>query len=317
MKAARLLEYGTRLVPDDVPIPAIARDEILVKVRSTGVNHLDLVEASGALRQMLAIVLPWIPGHEFAGVVDRVGQDTAGWAPGDLVFGIAGMGTYAEYLAAKPATVARKPANLSFEEAASVPIAALTAWQALFTHGHLGSGQTILVHGAAGAVGAYAVQLASHAGATVIATARREDEDYVRSIGASQVIDYRTERFESALQDKVDVVLDLIGGETQARSFAVVKEGGVLVSTTQPVSQGEAAKHGVSGLMMRLAPTAEGLRTIAGLLQDKALRPDVATVYPLRDASQAWADFAADRSPGPSGAVRRKPHGKVVLRVDE
>jgi NADPH:quinone reductase-like Zn-dependent oxidoreductase len=179
------------------------------------------------------------------------------------------------------------------------------------------SGQTILVHGGAGAVGAYAVQLASHAGVTVIATARGDDEEYVRSIGASRVIDYRADRFENALKDKVDVVLDLIGGEIQARSFAVLKEGGVLVSTTQPVSQEETAKHRVSGLMMRLAPTGEELRTIAGLLEDETIRPDVASVYALSDASQAWADFAANLSPGGSGAMRRKSHGKVVLRVDQ
>src|SRR5882724_8091988 len=158
MKAVRLLDYGGQLVFDEIPTPAIAGDEILVKIKSTAVNHLDLVKASGKARQILPIDLPWIPGHEFSGIVEQTGSDIAAYAPGDAVFGISGMGAYAEYLAVKPATVARKPSNLSFEEAASVPVAAETAWQGIFTHGHLEKGQTILIHGGAGAVGAYAVQ---------------------------------------------------------------------------------------------------------------------------------------------------------------
>src|ERR1700760_1653463 len=254
MKAVRVLEYGGQLVFDDVPTPTIARDEILVKVKSTAVNHLDLVKASGAARQILPIDLPWIPGHEFSGIVEQVGSDVAAYVPGDAVFGANGTGAaYAEYLAVKPALIARKPSNLSFEEAASVSVAAQTAWQGIFTHGHLEKGQTILIHAGAGAVGAYAVQLASHAGATVVATASSDDEPYLKSIGANRVIDYREERFDKVLREKVDVVFDLVGGDAQKRSFLVLKEGGHLVSAIQPVSQEDAAKHHVTGAMMRLA----------------------------------------------------------------
>src|ERR1700739_1484901 len=260
MKAVRLLEYGGQLVFDDVPTPRIARDEVLVKVKSTAVNHLDLVEASGMARQILPIDLPWIPGHEFSGVVEQIGNDVAAWAPGDAVFGTtSGMGAYAEYLAVKEAAIARKPSNLSFEEAASVPVAAQTAGEGIFTHGHLEEGQTILIHGGAGAVGAYAVQLASHAGAIAIATASGDDEAYLDSIGASRVIDYREAQFEKVLREKVDVVFDLIGGATQKGSFLVLKEGGHLVAATQPVSQEEAANHRVSGGMMRLGPSGGGV----------------------------------------------------------
>src|ERR1700751_836730 len=207
MKAVRLLEYGGQLVFNDIPTPTIARDEILVKIRSTAVNHLDLVEASGTARQILPIDLPWIPGHEFSGIVEQIGSDVATFAPDDAVFGTtSGMGAYAEYLCVKVAAVAKKPSNLSFEEAASVPVAAETAWQGLFTHGHLQKGQTILIHGGAGAVGAYAVQLASHAGANIIATASRDNEAYLKSIGANRVIDYRAEQFDTVLQEKVDMV---------------------------------------------------------------------------------------------------------------
>lgn len=322
MKAVRLLEYGGQLAFNDVPTPTIARDEILVKIKSTAVNHLDLVKASGAARQILPIDLPWIPGHEFSGVVEQIGSDVAGWTPGDDVFGISGTGTaYAEYLAVKPAVIASKPSNLSFEEAASVPVAAQTAWQGIFTHGHLEKGQTILIHGGAGAVGAYAVQLASHAGATVIATASGDDEAYLNSLGASRILDYRKTQFETVLQEKVDVVFDLVGGDTQKRSFLVLKEGGHLVSATQPVSQEEAAKHRVSGAMMRLEPSADVLGRIARMLEEGTLRPDVANVYALQDAARAWKDIAGNlpgvhgMSPSGPGAERPRSHGKIVLRV--
>ena len=130
-----------------------------MKIKSTAVNHLDLVEASGTARQIFPLDLPWIPGHEFSGIVEQIGRDVEAFTPGDAVFGISGMGAYAEYLAAKPAIIARKPSSLTFEEAASVPVASQTAWQGLFTHGHLEKGQTILIHGGAGGVGAYAVQI--------------------------------------------------------------------------------------------------------------------------------------------------------------
>jgi NADPH:quinone reductase-like Zn-dependent oxidoreductase len=321
MKAVRLLEFGGQLVFDDVPAPAIARDEILVKIKSTAVNHLDLVKASGTLRQILPIDLPWIPGHEFSGIVEQIGSDVAAYSPGDAVFGTSGLGAYAEFLAVKPATIVRKPSNLSFEEAASVPVACQTAWEGIFTHGYLEKGQTILIHGGAGAVGAYAVQLASHAGASVIATASGDNEAYVKSIGASRVINYREAQFESVLREKVDMVFDLIGGDTQKRSFLVLKEGGHLVATTQPVSQEEAARHRVSGAMMRLAPSADMLGKIARLLEEGTIRPDVASVYALQDAAEAWKDIAGNlpgvhgMSPSGPGAARRRSHGKIVLRV--
>jgi NADPH:quinone reductase-like Zn-dependent oxidoreductase len=314
MKAVRVLEYGGPSVVNDVPTPTIERDEILVKVKSTAVNHLDLVKASGTAKQILPIDLPWVPGHELSGVIEQVGSDVVAFASGDAVFGTTEKGAYAEYLAAKPAAIARKPANLSFEEAASVPVAAQTAWQGLFTHGHLEKGQTILIHGGAGAVGGYAVQLASHAGATVIATARSEDAAYLNSIGASQVIDYRDGQFEKVLREKVDVVFDLIGGDTRKRSFLVLREGGHFVAT-QPISQEEIASHRVSGAMMRLAPSADGLGRIARLLEEGTIRPDVATVYALQDAAQAWKDIAGNLSPSAPGAERRRAHGKIVLRV--
>jgi NADPH:quinone reductase-like Zn-dependent oxidoreductase len=166
------------------------------------------------------------------------------------------------------------------------------------------------------------VQLASHAGATVIATASGDDEAYLNSIGASQVFDYRAVQFEKVLREKVDVVFDLVGGDTQQRSFLVLKEGGYLIAATQPVSQEEAARHRVSGEMMRLAPSADVLGKIARLLEEGTIRPDIASVYALRDAAQAWKDIAGNlpgvhgMSPSGPGAATRRSHGKIVLRVD-
>lgn len=179
---------------------------------------------------------------------------------------------------------------------------------------------TILIHGGAGAVGAYAVQLASHAGATVIATARGDDEAYLKSIGASQVIDYREAQFEKVLREKVDMVFDLVRGDMQ-KSFLVLKEGGHLVSATQPVSQEEAAKHRVSGTMIRLAPSGDVLGKIGRLLEEGTILPDVASVYALQDVAQAWEDIAEKlprvhgMSPSGQRAARRKLHGKIVLHV--
>src|ERR1700747_2182239 len=179
MKAVSLLEYGGQLVFNDEPTPAIARDEILVKIKSTAVNHLDLVKASGTVRQILPINLPWIPGHEFSGVVEQIGSDVAAFAPGDAVFAANETGgAYAEYLAVKPALIAKKPSNLTFEEAASVPVASQTAWQGIFPEGPLEKGQTHPIPGWAGGGGRLWVQPASHAGATVIATASGGDQAY-------------------------------------------------------------------------------------------------------------------------------------------
>jgi NADPH:quinone reductase-like Zn-dependent oxidoreductase len=318
MKAVRVLEYGRPPVLTEIPTPTIAEDEVLVKVRSTAVNHLDLVEASGAAKEMFPIELPWTPGHEFSGVVERAGKNVTGFAVGDHVFGDSVSGAYAEYVIVKPAVIARKPSNLSFEEAASVPVASQTALQALFTHGHLTKGQTVLIHGGAGAVGAYAVQLAAHAGATVITTASGRDEAFLKSIGADRVIDYRNAKFENELSSKVDLVFDLVGGDTQTRSFAVLKEGGSLIAANQPVSQAELAKHHISGLMMNMIPSAKVLGQISRLLEENTIKPDVAKVYALDEVSKAWADMAGARPAGVPGRERvvvARAHGKLVLKV--
>jgi NADPH:quinone reductase-like Zn-dependent oxidoreductase len=216
-------------------------------------------------------------------------------------------GAYAEYVAANPQKISLKPVSVSFAEAASIPVVAQTAWQGLFTHAHLKQGQTILIHGGAGAVGGYAVQFAHQAGAKVIVTASGADRNFLKSLGADEVIDYKTERFES-LVNGVDAVFDLVGGETQQRSYAVLKQGGHLVAVNQPPSPEEAKKHQVSAVMMDMKPSTEGLKHIADLIDSGKIRTDVAEVFPLEKAAESWSGMAA-----PSG--QKNKHGKIVLTV--
>ena len=198
MRAMTLHAYGGALTLNEVPPPAVTDTRILVRgAQLRTVNHLDLVEGVRRAPQGCSrIRLPWVPGHEFSRVVAEVGKDVRGFVAGDAVFGNSDSGAYADYLVVDRDRVAAKPAKLSFDEAASVPVAAQTAWQGIFTHGRLVKGQSILIHGGAGAVGAYAVQFAARAGANVIVTASRDDGAFLRSLGAHHVIDYRTARFE-------------------------------------------------------------------------------------------------------------------------
>jgi NADPH:quinone reductase-like Zn-dependent oxidoreductase len=310
MKAIRLSSYGGKLTVDDVSIPTVREDEVLVKVKNTAVNHLDTIEASGFARKIFPIELPWIPGHEFSGIVEEVGKEVISFKAADAVFGNCPYGAYAEYIAVKKDLIVKKPANLSFAEATTVPVASQTAWQAIFEHGQLSKGQTILIHGGAGAVGAYAVQLAHDKGARVIVTASNNSTDFLHSIGADQVIDYRTGKFEDEIDGKVDVVFDLIGGETQQRSYLVLKSGGYLIAASQPVSQEDALKYNVTALTMNLIPSAERLGRIAKLLEEGKIKADVANIYPLDNAAQAWEDISGNLS-----GNKQEAHGKLVLEV--
>jgi len=267
MKAVRVLEYGGQLVFADVLMPTIARDEILVKIKNTAVNHLDLVKASGTVRQILPIDLPWIPGHEFSGTVEQVGGDVAAFTqvmrvrnqPIGRVCGVS----------RRHAGDRRKEATQPLLRGGGVSTGGRPNGVAGHLHARsLEKGQTILIHGGAGAVGRLC-------GATGIACrchrhchGKWRDEAYLKAIGAGRVVDYRKAQFEKVLREKVDVVFDLVGGDTQQRSFLVLKEGGHLVAATQPVSQEETARHHVSGAMMRLAPSADVLSRIARLLEE-------------------------------------------------
>jgi NADPH:quinone reductase-like Zn-dependent oxidoreductase len=254
--------------------------------------------------------LPLTLGSDLSGVVAAIGPGVSGLRLGDAVFGVTNpnfTGAQADYAVARAAMIAPKPEGIDDIDAASVPVVAVTAWQALFEEAGLVQGQSVLIHGAAGNVGFYAVQLAHRAGPTVYATASGKDRDHARGLGAHTVVDYRTERFEDTVRG-VDAVIDLVGGDTQARSFAVLKSGGILVSAVSPPDQALATRHGVTTRFLMVDVTTARLVSISGLLQRGILRTEVGAVLPLADARAAHAMLEG---------ARPHPRGKIVMRIGD
>jgi len=293
MKAVRLHSYGGPevMVYEDAPVPAAGEGEVLVRVRATSVNPFDWKVRRGYLAGWLNHALPLIPGWDVSGVVEAVGPRVDEWRSGDEVYGMADAarnGASAEYIVVRASHLARKPRSLDSLHAAAVPQAALTAWQALFDVGGLAAGQRTLIHAAAGGVGHYAVQLAKRRGAHVIGSASTGNLDFVRQLGADEVIDYTARPFEDAARD-IDLVLDTIGGDTQRRSWKVLKPGGVLVSIVEPPSAELAAQHGVRQAFLGASQNADELREIAALIDAGALKPVVSAVLPLSQLRDAHA----------------------------
>lgn len=309
MKAIRLHRRGgpDELVLEDAPAPEIGAGDVLVRVLATGITPTELTwdetyrHADGTPR------IPTIPGHEVSGVIESVASDIAGdLSPGDEVYGLADFprdGAAAELVAVRAANLAHKPRSIGHTETASLPLAALTAWQALFEHGQLVSGQSVLIHAAAGGVGSLAVQLARWRGLRVFATASGRDAEFVRGLGADVVIDYRTERFEDKARD-VDVVFDTVGGETQQRSLGVIRPGGVLVSVVAPLAPGLAEARGVGAFFFIVEGNRAQLEQIATLVDNGTLRPIVAKVFPLAETRAAFEFAATSHAPG-----------KIILEV--
>jgi NADPH:quinone reductase-like Zn-dependent oxidoreductase len=307
MKAARILRFGPPAVIqyDDLPRPAPAAGQLLVRVKAAGVGPWDALirEGKSGLHQPLPLIL----GSEISGIVEAVATEVSGFEVGDQVYGATNdlfIGAYAEYALPSATMMALKPKVLNFIEAASAPIVAVTAWQMLFDYAHVTSGQTVLIHGAAGNVGAYALQLATQSGAHVIASAASIDLEYVRALGAEKVVDYTRERFEE-LVTGVDVVLDTVGGDTQERSLRVLKPGGILVSAVSPVPEAAQKRYGVRAVFFYVNVTTERLNEITALFEGGKLKSHVGTVLPLAEARMAHEML---------GGARHKP-GKIVLSV--
>ena len=304
--AVRLHEHGDVdvLRYEAVDCGEPGRGELRVRVLAAGVNPIDAAIRQGFLKR--PVPLPAIPGGDVSGLVDAVGTGVTGFSVGDPVYGVIGRtGAYAEYVIAPAAVFAPKPQTLDHVHAAAVPLAALTAWQMIFELAQLRAGQRVLVHAAAGGVGGFAVQLAKHAGATVIGTARQENTSYVHELGADQVIDYHASRFEDIARD-MDVVLDLVGGETQHRSWSVLKRGGILVTACdQPLAE-RAHAAGVHALRVSVRPDGAQLSIIAQLIDAERLRVHVSEIFPLADAARAHASIQT-----------RHTRGKLVLRVSQ
>jgi NADPH:quinone reductase-like Zn-dependent oxidoreductase len=287
MKAVRIHEYGDASVLryEDVPIPTIGPDEVLIKVRAAGVNPADCKLRSGVFRDKRPIQFPVILGTDVAGTIEEVGALVTRFHKGNRVISRV-ENSYAEFVAAKTDFVSRAPANVRLEQAGGIPVASGVAWLMLFEGAKLRAGQSVLVHAGAGGVGGYAVQLAKLAGATVYATCSRVNGDLVSSLGADAVIDYRTEDFVSRVRN-VDVVLDTIGGETQLRSWGVLREGGVLVSIVSPPSDELAKKHGASGRFGRRDINGAILENVVGLIESDKIKVSVDREFALQDARLA------------------------------
>ncbi len=307
-KAARIHRFGGPEVitlEDTVPAEP-GPGEVLVRVKAAGVGPWDAWIRAG--KSALPQPLPLTLGSDIAGVVLATGPGVTWLRPGDDVFGVTNKrftGGYADHAIADATMLARRPPSLADIDAASVPVVAVTAWQALFEQARLARGQGVLIHGAGGNVGAFAVQLARHAGLTVHATAGARDLAYVHGLGAATVLDGRTARFEDALP-RLDAVIDLVGGEIQARSFATLKGGGALISAVAPPDAALAAAHGVRAAFFLVDVTTERLARIAAMIEAGTLATSVAAILPL-----AAARVAHEMLEG----TRPRPRGKIVLTV--
>jgi NADPH:quinone reductase-like Zn-dependent oxidoreductase len=310
MKAIRVHEYGgaEKMILEEAPRPVPAGDELLVRVHAAGINPVDWKVRGGYLRDFLNLSLPYIPGYDLSGVVEETGSAVEDFQPGDPVFAMLDLsrpGACAEYAVVKAAEAVIKPDSLDHAQSAAVPLAALTAWQCLFDVAGLQSGQKVLVHAGAGGVGHFAVQFARWVGAHVIATGSAANQEFLRLIGAHQVIDYRMVRFEDTAGE-VDVVLDLLGGETRERSWPLLRKNGILVATLPPQPPAEVtARYHVRGEVMLVRPDSLQLGEIAQLIDSGMVRPHV-TPYP-------FAAFREAHRQGETGHTR----GKMVLALKE
>lgn len=305
MKAVRIHRFGGPdvIAVEDIPTPQPDHGEILIRVRAASVNPVDYKIRRGGY--LPPEKLPLVLGRDVSGIVEACGGTTGTFKTGDEVYAMLepDHGGYAELTVVKAADAAVKPTRLDFVGAAGVPLAALTAWQGLFDHGQLRAGQTVLIHGGAGGVGHFAVQFAKAKGATVITTAAGRDADFVRELGAETAIDYQTQRFETMVKD-VDMVFDLVAGDTQERSWSVLKPGGVLVSTLGQPPQDKAQRHKVRAVGYRARPSGAQLAEIATLIDSGPVTVVVDTTFPLDEARQAQ-----------ERQEQGHPRGKIVLKV--
>lgn len=308
MKAVRIHQYGDAsvLAYEDAPTPVVAADDVLVRVVAASVNPVDWKVREGYLKQMIVHPMPLVLGWDVSGVIEAVGTGATRFGVGDAVYArpdILRDGTYAEYVAIREVEVARKPATISHVEAASLPLAGITAWESLVTAAQITAKQRVLIHAGSGGVGSLAIQLAKSRGAFVIATTSTRNVALVKSLGADEVIDYRAQRFEAVAKD-IDVVFDTIGGAVQESSWSVLKPGGILVSVISPPSEERAKALGVRSAFVFIGPDAAVLAQLAALVDAGSLRPIVGAEFAL-------ADIAAAHALSQSG----RAVGKIVLYV--
>jgi NADPH:quinone reductase-like Zn-dependent oxidoreductase len=302
IKAVRIAQYGgsEQLRYEEVPLPEFGPGQVLAKVRYAGLNPIDWKIREGYLKNVRPASFPLGLGQDFAGEI-VAGGDSGRFQTGERVFGF-GEGTYAEFTAAAITLIAAIPEKMEFAVAAALPTSGLTALQAIRDYVQPTPGTRILIHGAAGSVGSFATQIAKRWGAQVIGTASGEDIVYLRSLGHVQVVDYKHERFETV--GLVDAVLDLVGGETATRSYAVVKKGGVIVSTVGAAKADLAAQAGIRAVNMRSKGSAADLAELAGLVERGDVKPRIGEVFPLEQARAAQ-----------DASQQGRAKGKILLKV--
>lgn len=291
---------------EDMPEPVINPEDVLIRVYSTSINPIDWKIRQGQRKDGPQRSFPLILGWDVSGIVEKIGSAVTSFKVGDEVWGrpdTTRNGTYAEFVAVRAGEIAYKPKTIDHSVAAAVPLAGLTAWQGIFDHGKLQAGQKILIHGAAGGVGTFAVQLAKWKGAYVIGTASGKNASFLKELGVSEVIDYKTEHFEEKLKD-IDVVFDTIGGETQAKSLKVLKSGGILVSTVG-IKDMEALKaKAIHGEQYMAKSLPDQLKQLAELIDAGKIKPVIAQVLPLKEAAK-----------GHQISEEGHTRGKIVLKV--
>jgi NADPH:quinone reductase-like Zn-dependent oxidoreductase len=304
MKVVIINEYGNEDVVNyvDVERPAPNKDEVLVKVHFAGVNPVDW-KIRGGLGERLGLKLPIMLGGEIAGTIEQTGDEVRDFKEGDAVYGIIPSGGFAEYAIAKTGEIGPKPKSLDFENAAAIPLGALTAWQAIFDLANLSRGQRILIAGASGGVGSLAVQLAKAKGAFVIGLASGRNEEFVRDLGADEFVDYTKQKFEEIVKD-VDVVFDAVGGDTFERAFQTLKKGGFLVTSVAFPSEDKAQEFGVKAARVFCKPNANELAEITRLIDEGKLKAHISTILPLAEVKKAL-------QLSESGHTR----GKIVLQI--
>jgi NADPH:quinone reductase-like Zn-dependent oxidoreductase len=306
MKAVVVHEYGGPevLKLEEAPRPEPKENEVLVRVIGAGVNPVDAMIRSGKYAKFFGTTLPLVPGYDIAGIVEKTGAKINKLKVGDAIYAYTMWGGgYAEYAVANEGEATLKPKSLNYIEAASVPLVALTAWQALIDTAKLSAGQTVLIHGGSGGVGSMAIQIAKTRGAKVIATASTPNQGLLKDLGADVSIDYTTQKFEEIAKD-VDVVLDSVGMDTLARSYGVIKKGGFIASLVTQPDQAELDKHGIRGAPISVKPNAKELAEITKLIEAKKIKPVVSQVLTLADAVKAQEQAATHHT-----------RGKIVLKI--
>jgi len=310
MKAAQINSYGGPEVMravDGAPKPMAAEGRVLVEVRAAAINPFDLKVVEGAVQHMAKLKFPAILGGDFAGVVAETGLGIRSFEIGQAVYGqagaLSGQGSFAEFTPVKADSLALKPTKLDFTQAAALPLVSVSAYQALVEHMGLQAGQKILIHGGAGGIGSMAIQLAKHLGAYVATTAAASKTEFVKSLGADEAIDYKQQDFSELLKD-YDAVFDTIGGETNRKSYAVLRPGGILVSMVAQPDQAEVEGRRIRYVAQFTRVTTQTLNKIAELVDAGILKVQIDKIFPLEQTANALEYFKTGH-----------PRGKVVIKI--